>query len=136
VGKVFPMVSMEEVVVVARRIHTRRTAGGGGGHGTCHNYGRPGHWACKCRAKKEAEAHTVQDDESSLLLVKAGEVKIDVVSLPPSTTPTIDSPSGDPLKRAASDELVHGDHGQNLCRTEMVVHMVEEKVFAQFSDVK
>jgi hypothetical protein len=70
-----------------------------------------------------------QDDESSLLLVKVGEDKINVVASPPPATPTTDSPSGDPLKWATVDELVHNHHGQNLRRTEKVIHLMEEKVF-------
>jgi hypothetical protein len=77
-----------------------------------------------------------QDDESSLLLVEAGEVKIKIVPPPPAKTPPTDSPSGDPLTWAVADELLRGHHGQGLCRAEKVMHLVEEKVFVKLSDAE
>jgi hypothetical protein len=75
------------------------------------------------------ESHTTQDDESSLLLAEASEVKITTVSPLPLATPPTDSPSGDLITWAMRDELVRGHHVQGWCREEESVHLVEEKVF-------
>jgi hypothetical protein len=46
-------------------------------HDNCHNCGKTSHWAKECRSKaNKGEVHTALDDEPSLLLMEADDLKI------------------------------------------------------------
>jgi hypothetical protein len=68
--------------------------------------------------------------------MEANEVNITIVSPRPSVIPPLGSLSGVLVTSTAGDELVRDHHVQGSCRVEDIVHLVEEKVFVQFSDVK
>jgi hypothetical protein len=59
----------------------------GAGRVAYHNCGKMGHWARECHAKaKKGEAHTVVDDEPSLLLLEAGSIQTKIENPPPSSS--------------------------------------------------
>jgi hypothetical protein len=59
----------------------------GAGRGAYHNCGKMGHWARECQAKaKKGEAHTVVDDEPSLLLLEAGSIQTKIENPPPPSS--------------------------------------------------
>jgi hypothetical protein len=67
-------------------------------------------------------------------VMEASEVNITIVSPPLSAIPPSSSPSGVLVASAVGDELVCDHHVQGSRRAEDIVHLVEEKVFVQFSD--
>jgi hypothetical protein len=80
----------------------------GAGRGAYQNCGKMGHWARECRSKaKKGEAHTVVDDEPSLLLLEAGLVQTKIENFPPTPVEVPETCLGDPLSWAdVSEEVV------------------------------
>jgi hypothetical protein len=107
----------------------------GAGRDTCYNCDKVGHWAHDCRSKaKKEEAHAAHDDESTLLLLEAGDVTVTEVS--PSRTPTPPktlSGTGEPVL-PKGDEIDYIKFPKTLLYTAEIMLLVEDKVYAQFGE--
>jgi transposase InsO family protein len=104
--------------------------------GVCHNCGKMGHYTRECRSKKKGEAHMVQDDEPSLLLVEAGDVNTTLFSPPPPATALLIYSSGATLEKSGGKDMLGGGSGDSGCAACDTVHLVEDKVVALISDVE
>lgn len=100
----------------------------------CLNCGKEGHWAKDCRSKKKGgQAHVAQDDEPTLMLVEADSVQF-VPPPPPPPTPALPPPPTAKLAPAPALTAMTTPVCSPSTPAVGTVHLVEEKVFAQFSD--
>jgi hypothetical protein len=115
-----------------------RGIGDGTGRDAYYNCGKTGYWSRECRSKqKKEEAHVAQDEESSLLLMEAGVVKAAMISSPlPPATPLHARSLDNVTSLPTWDGIVYTDIVKILPSTAKVVHLVEDKVFAQFSELE
>jgi hypothetical protein len=106
---------------------------GGGSDGLsekcCFRCGKPGHFTWECRSKKKTgETHLAQEEESALMLIECGEIHFESNSQGVCVAPK-------PIVLPSKSTLVKvvGVRGLSMS-TSSPVHLVEEKVFAHFSD--
>jgi hypothetical protein len=116
----------------------RGASGDGTGRDTYHNCGKIGDWAHECRSRpKKEEAHAAQDKESSLsLLVAVGEKGAEIFSPPLSAPPPHAESLGDARALSTEDEIDYVNTTKILPHTAEIMHLVEDKVFPQFSEVE
>jgi hypothetical protein len=96
-----------------------------------------GHCACECQVKLlKAEAHATQEDEPSLFLATAVEVKSNGISLPPSVTLSSTLWGGAPQGPAVVEEWNQSVGSVILNPSGATMHLVEEKVHVQFNDAE
>jgi hypothetical protein len=96
----------------------------------CFRYGKPEHFARECRSKKKsAQANLAQEEESALMFVERENFEFN--SNPRAGGKRL-NPSGSNGVFAATAEAARVTGRSS--HTMRPVHLVEEKVFAQFND--